>query len=89
MIDNQQISCVHCGVEVETTAHLFLHCASSSKDWHDILKWLGLIIVTLPNLAISFAVFVGHATNKRSRKMLVLIWNAIICDVEEPKRSCF
>ncbi|KAK2401932.1 hypothetical protein QL285_051491 [Trifolium repens] len=78
MIDNQQISCVHCGVEVETTAHLFLHCASSSKDWHDILKWLGLIIVTLPNLAISFAAFVGHATDKRSRKTLVLIWNAIM-----------
>jgi hypothetical protein len=63
---------------METTVHLFLHCGCVSKVWYDILKWLGLIIVTPPNLAISFAVLVGYATDKRSRKGLILIWNTIM-----------
>jgi hypothetical protein len=40
---------------------------------------MGLIIVTPPNLAISFAVFVGYAMDKRSQKRLILlIWNTIM-----------
>jgi hypothetical protein len=76
MIDDQQIRCIHCDVETESATHLFLFCESTSLVWNDILKWLGFIIVTPPNLVISFAVFVGHATDKRSRKALILIWNA-------------
>ncbi|KAK2372069.1 hypothetical protein QL285_073251 [Trifolium repens] len=78
MLGDHQIMCVHCGAEMETAVHLFLHCQCSSKVWYAMLKWLGFIIVTPPNLSTSFAVFVGHGRDKRSRKALILIWNTIM-----------
>jgi hypothetical protein len=42
------------------------------------MRWLGLTIVIPPNFAISFAVFVGYAIDKRTKKGLILIWNAIM-----------
>jgi hypothetical protein len=78
MIDDQQIMCVHCGVKTETSPHLFLHCDYAAKVWYEMMRWLGLVIVIPSNLLTSFAILVGCAKDKKAKKGLILIWNAIV-----------
>jgi hypothetical protein len=69
---------VHCGVKVETSIHLFLHCDYAAKVCYEIMRWLGLVIVAPSHLVTSFAMFVGCAKDKKAKKGLILIWNTIV-----------
>jgi hypothetical protein len=52
------------------------------------MRWLGLTIVIPPNFAISFAVFVWYAIDKRTKKGLILIWNAIMWVLWKNQNEC-
>ncbi|MCH94974.1 LINE-1 reverse transcriptase like, partial [Trifolium medium] len=53
ILQQQQTNCVLCGLTVENTIHLFLHCACSSRVWYEIMRWLGFVVIIPPNLASS------------------------------------
>ncbi|KAK2395404.1 hypothetical protein QL285_057145 [Trifolium repens] len=57
---------------------LFLHCDYAAKVWYEMMRWLGLVIVIPSNLVTSFAILVGCAKDKKAKKGLILIWNAIV-----------
>jgi len=44
--------CVFCELEVESAAHLFLHCDLVSKVWRKVMRWLNFNFITPPNLFI-------------------------------------
>jgi hypothetical protein len=76
MIQDQ--NCMLCAGNTETSVHLFLHCAESTKVWYGIMKWLGLILIIPSNLSISFAMLAGCARDKVTKGVLILIWNAFV-----------
>jgi hypothetical protein len=76
MINEQQ--CMFCVGNIETSVHLFLHCAVAAKVWYGVMKWLGLFLTIPPNLSISLAIFAGCARDKATKEVLILIWNAFV-----------
>ncbi|GAU50748.1 hypothetical protein TSUD_191120 [Trifolium subterraneum] len=44
------LDCVHCLGRVEDAFHLLLFCDFAFQVWSAIFRWLGVIIVTPPNL---------------------------------------
>jgi hypothetical protein len=73
----ENLSCVFCDLDLETPTHLFLHCSCVSQVWHGIMNWIGVVLISPPNLDISLAMFVGCAKNKAIREGLALVWNAV------------
>jgi hypothetical protein len=68
--------CVLCGVEDETSSHLFLYCNFALQVWEKIFSWLGLRFM-LPQHLVSL-LMAEPSGNKLRRQGLVLIWNAVI-----------
>jgi len=44
------LNCVMCEGVLESANHLMLHCPSAMKVWDGVMRWLGFIVVTPPNL---------------------------------------
>ncbi|PNX92879.1 cytochrome p450 [Trifolium pratense] len=57
--------CPFCNSGTETTAHLFLHCATTTKVWYAIARWIGNSLILPPSLSHAFATMVGCGVGKR------------------------
>jgi hypothetical protein len=88
MLLGDQLSCVFCNAAVETPTHLFLHCPCVSKIWYAVMKWLGLILISPPNIETSMAVFAGCAREKVARAGLILVWNSVMWVVWKMRNDC-
>ncbi|MCH82343.1 LINE-1 reverse transcriptase like, partial [Trifolium medium] len=88
ILQEHQTNCVICGSGVETTLHLFLHCACASKVWYQIMSWLGLIVIVPHNLITSFGMLVGCGKDKRDKECLTLIWNALMWVIWKFRDDC-
>jgi hypothetical protein len=78
MLQEDQLPCIFCNSVVETLAHLFLHCPFVSKVWYAVMNWLGVVLISPPNLQISMAMLSGCARNKVAREGLILVWNTVM-----------
>jgi hypothetical protein len=74
VLQPNQTSCALCGVGVETTIHLILHCNFSSKVWYGVMRWLGYVIIPPLSLSSSFGSLVEYGRGKRGKKCLAIIW---------------
>jgi hypothetical protein len=89
MLRGDQVSCSLCTTAaVETPSHLFLHCPCVSKDWYAIMNWLGLILISPPNMEISMAMFAGCGREKVSKAGLILVWNSVMWVVWKMRNDC-
>jgi hypothetical protein len=70
--------CNRCGVSIETTTQILLHCNLASTVWYRVCNWLGNSLVNPPNLFISYASFVGLPNTKKRRNGFALIWHTVI-----------
>jgi hypothetical protein len=81
--------CSLCGVGVETSIHLLLHCNVASAVWYRICKWLGFSLVNSPNLFISLASFVAFARKKKKARVVVDMARYNLEDLESKERLYF
>jgi hypothetical protein len=70
--------CVFCGLVDETSVHLFLHCNVISQVWRGVMNWMQINFITPPNLLTHFLGWSSALYPKKSRKGLLVIWNAVI-----------
>jgi hypothetical protein len=78
---NTPRTCVGCVGNLESSSHLFLHCPNTIWVWYEIFRWLGVVIVIPPNLAVLFEVFRSAAKNKKIRQGFLMIWHATIWSI--------
>lgn len=64
--------CVFCDLEVESAAHLFLHCELISKVWREVMRWLDVNFITPPNP------FIHALCWSREMRSKWLIWHAVV-----------
>jgi hypothetical protein len=88
MVPDDQLSCTFCDSAFETPTHLFLHCMCVSKVWYAVMNWLGLVLISPPNLEISMAVLAGCGRNKEIREGLILVWNSVLWVVWKSRNAC-
>jgi hypothetical protein len=67
----EETYCNCCGVSLETTTHILLHCNLASTVWYRVCNWLGNALVNPPNLFISYASFVGLLNTKKGETVLL------------------
>jgi hypothetical protein len=79
--------CVACVGRLESSCHLFLHCPFAMRVWYDIFRWLGLIIVIPPSVALLFEMVRGAGRNKKLRQGLLMIWHATIWSIWKVRNS--
>jgi hypothetical protein len=79
--------CVGCIGMVETTTHLFLHCPCAMSVWYEIFRWMGVVIVAPPSLAVLFEVMSGVAKKKNLRLGFLLIWHATIWSIWKARNN--
>jgi hypothetical protein len=79
--------CVACVGRLESSCHLFLHCPFAMRVWYDIFRWLGLIIVIPPLVALLFEMVRGAGRNKKLRQGLLMIWHATIWSIWKVRNS--
>jgi hypothetical protein len=77
-VDGDSTVCVHCGSREENVTHLFLCCDFALGVWLAIFRWLGLVLILPPNLAMLFDCFVEAAVSKKKRLSYYLIWHATV-----------
>jgi hypothetical protein len=77
-VDGGMTLCVHCVSREEKASHLFLSCDFALGMWMAIFRWLGLVLIMPPNLAMLFECFVGAAASKKGRLGHYLIWHATV-----------
>ena len=70
--------CVFCELEVESAAHLFLHCDLVSKVWRKVMRWLNFNFITPPNLFIHTFCWSREVRPKKLRRGAWLIWHAVV-----------
>jgi hypothetical protein len=73
--------CAACNSELESSAHLFLHCRVTAQIWYDIARWIGHELILPPSVDHSFSIFVSCGTNKIRKKGFSLIWHAFIWSI--------
>jgi hypothetical protein len=79
--------CVGCVGALETSSHLFLHCGGVISIWYEIFKWLGIVVVIPPTVAVLFEVVRGAAKNKKIRQGYMLIWHATIWTIWKTRNN--
>ncbi|KAK2429515.1 hypothetical protein P8452_43119 [Trifolium repens] len=88
VLQQHQTNCVFCGVSLETTIHLFLHCPFSSKVWYGLMRWLGFVIIPPPNWVSSFGSLVDHGRGKMGKKGLAIIWCSFLWSIWKIRNDC-
>lgn len=81
-------NCVWCGVGVETTSHIFLHCDLVRNVWMKLMEWLDFNFIMPPNLFIHWECWSGGVWNNRIRKGLRMIWQAAIWVMWKARNNC-
>jgi hypothetical protein len=80
--------CVACVGRLESSSHLFLHCPFAMRVWYDIFRWLGVIIVILPSVALLFEMVRGSGrNNKKLSQGLLMIWHVTIWSIWKARNS--
>jgi hypothetical protein len=51
--------------------------------WYELFRWLGVVVVMPPSIAMFFEIMRGAARNKTLREGFVLIWHAAIWSILE------
>jgi hypothetical protein len=75
ILNGAEALCPHCGVEVETSRHLFLHCPFASAIWYALNRWLGVVVVLPGEVLMSYGLLVGSGSNKKfGRDFRVFGW---------------
>lgn len=76
----QEVSalCVLCDRELETAAHILLHCYLAWGVWSTVMMWWNFSFVMSPNLFTHWDCWSGVASRKRLKKGLSLVWHASI-----------
>jgi hypothetical protein len=88
MLRDDQLVCSLCNMTAETPTHLFLHCSCVTKVWYAVMSWLGLILISPPNIEISMAMFAGCARGKVAREGLILVWNSVMWVIWKMRNDC-
>jgi hypothetical protein len=88
MLQEDNLFCCFCGLDMEKSNHLFLHCPYISKLWYAVMKWIDAVLISPPNLEISLAMFAGSARNKVARAGLILVWNTVMWVVWKSRNAC-
>jgi hypothetical protein len=70
--------CSLCGLDVETTRHLFLHCRFAAAVWYALNRWLGVVVVSPGDVLTSYGMLVGSGMNKKIRKGYSSVWLAYV-----------
>jgi hypothetical protein len=55
--------------------------------WREILKWIGVVIVSPPTISSLFEVVKGAARNGKLRRGFLLIWHATIWSIWKARNS--
>jgi hypothetical protein len=71
-------NCVWCAGVAESSSHLFLHCDMARNIWLNLMVWLDLNFVMLPNLFIHWECWSGRPIRKKIRKSLWMIWEVVV-----------
>ncbi|PNX88099.1 hypothetical protein L195_g044199 [Trifolium pratense] len=72
------LDCVHCIGREEDVSHLFMFCEFAAKVWNDIFRWLGVVVIMLPNLFVLLESLMGAASSAKARKGFSLIWHTTV-----------
>jgi hypothetical protein len=75
---DSDVSCVWCGLSMESSKHLFLHCRKTIRVWYEICKWLGVVIVMPSDIMTLFYCFCGLVRNKKVKKGFLLVWHTVL-----------
>lgn len=67
-----------CGIEQETSKHVFIHCDKVSRVWEAVMRWLEISFITPPNLFIHWECWKASDRRNRIRRGLLIIWHATI-----------
>lgn len=70
--------CVFCGLEDESTLHLFLHSQVTCRVWLEVMRWLQFFLINSPNLFIHIDCWLGMWCKKKWRRGAWLIWHSVI-----------
>jgi hypothetical protein len=62
----------------EASDHLFLNCVMAREVWAGILRWLGFVYHTPPDLFVHWKWWNELSGNKKIRKGYRIIWHAAI-----------
>ena len=81
-------NCVWCGLVLECTSHIFLHCAMAMNIWRKLMDWLDLYFLMPPNLFIHWECWSGRPMHKKIRKGLMMIWQAAIWVIWRVRNNC-
>jgi hypothetical protein len=81
------LECVGCVGRVEASPHLFLHCPKSMVVWYALFRWLGVVVVMPPSVAMLFEILRGVARNKSLRHGFMLIWHAAIWSIWKARNN--
>jgi hypothetical protein len=65
--------CVSCVGMLESSIHLFLHCPFAMRVWYDIFRWIRVVIVMPPSIALLFEMLSGSVRNKKLRQGFLMI----------------
>jgi len=66
---------------METTNHLFVHCAFTMGVWNALMRWLGFSFLPQPNLFRHWICWSVAASNNRLRKGYRMIWHAAVWSI--------
>ena len=73
---------VFCGVNEESTEHLFTRCQWSSKIWMHVLDWVGISTALHRDCSLHFQQFRDLFSNCKKRKEAwVVIWHSTVWSV--------
>jgi hypothetical protein len=72
---------------LELSQYLFLHCSFAASIWYGLNRWLGVVSVLPPNVAQSYAIFVGSGLDKKRKKGRSIIWLAFIWAVLQVRNN--
>jgi RNA polymerase subunit RPABC4/transcription elongation factor Spt4 len=54
IIQRDETLCPSCGLGSETACHLFLHCPFAAAVWYTLNRWLGVVVVLLGEVIMSY-----------------------------------
>jgi hypothetical protein len=55
--------------------------------WYELFRWLGVVVVMPPSIAIFFEIMRGATRNKTLREGFVLIWHAAIWSIWKARNN--
>jgi hypothetical protein len=57
------------------------------RVWYDIFRWIGVVVVMPPSIALLFEMLSGSVRNKKLRQGFLMIWHVSIWSIWKARNS--